>query len=113
MGPISTALFSGGSSGATFSRAGPKARPTGSASRGVGIPLSSGRTGHLAPLAQPALSLHLVLPTGLRPKEVTEAQAPSSISPSQHRGSEAGNPKRPIYLSRLVQDNLGDCIMLG
>lgn len=46
MCPISTALFSGGSSGANFSLAVPKARPTGSASRGAGIPLSSGRTGH-------------------------------------------------------------------
>ena len=88
MGPISTALFSGGSSGATLSRAGPKARPTGSASRGVGILLSSEKKpDHLAPLAQTTLSLHLVLPIGLGPREVTQVQAPNSISPpiqSQH-----------------------------
>ena len=95
MGPISTALFSGGSSGATFSRAGPKARPTGSASRGVGILLSSekkNQTDHLAPLAQTTLSLRLVLPTGLEPREVTQVQAQNSISPpiqSQRRGSES------------------------
>lgn len=97
MGPISTALFSGGSSGATFSRAGPKPRPTGSASRGVGILLSSEKTGHLARLTQPTLSLHLVLPTGLGPREVIQAQAPSSISPpiqSPNRGSEAGEPQK-------------------
>lgn len=84
MGPISTALFSGGSSGATFSRAGPKARPTGSASRGVGILLSSEKkkkSDHLAPLAQTTLSLRLVLPTGLGPREVTQVQAQNSISP--------------------------------
>lgn len=114
MGPISTALFSGGSSGATFSRAGPKARPTGSASRGVGILLSSGKkkTDHLAPLAQTTLSLHLVLPIGLGPREVTQVQAPNSISPpiqSQRRGSEAGELKKaniPDYVGPIWGNSL-------
>ena len=41
-GPISTALFSGGSSGASFSLVASEAKPIGSARRGGGIPLSSG-----------------------------------------------------------------------
>ena len=77
IGPISTALFSGGSSGANFSRVGPSARPTGSARRGFGIPLSSRRTGYSAPLAKPT---HLCIgsPPGLGPKEVTQAHVPIS-----------------------------------
>lgn len=79
MCPISTALFSGGSSGANFSLVGPKARPTGSASRGAGIPLSSGRKCHSALLDQPTQPLSLVLLPGLGQMEVTQAQALSLI----------------------------------
>lgn len=99
MCPINTALFSGGSSGANFSLAGPKARPTGSASRGAGIPLSSGRTGHSALPDQPTLPLHLVLLPGLGPTEVTQAEVPSLIPLSlvasrvSASSSEAGEPK--------------------
>lgn len=65
MGPISTALFSGGSSGPSFSRAASKVKPTGSARRGGGIPVSSGGKKTLRSLGSsspPSLCLHLILP---------------------------------------------------
>lgn len=99
MGPISTALFSGGSSGANFSRAGPKARPTGSASRGNGIPVSSGRTGHSAGPTNSVSAFGSPLRPGTRgshPSSSTKFNLHSHAE-SQPRGSEVESPKGPVY----------------